>query len=69
MDAKRLKEWIGRMDAEKFVEDVDWGVVMGCVAVGFLSGILANWWWNRRQAERRKDGDQKEQRIALTYPL
>jgi len=49
-----------------FTVDIDLTAAVACVAVGFLTGFLANYWWAKRRARRDADGDHH---IALTFPF
>ena len=58
------------MNSEKipFKGDIDWAILAACLAVGFVSGLAANWWWSRRTAAAREKED-GEPRVAMTFPF
>ena len=55
------------IDKTCFTGEIDWSTAVACVAIGFLSGVLANYWWAKRRAAR-EDGD-GQPRIAMTFPF
>ena len=53
--------------ASDLMEDIDWPLVVGCLAVGAVVGVLADYWYRKRMA--REDDGPKDQRMAMTFPF